>query len=345
MSLAPTDPPRFDHTAAIDAALRNHGLTRHGPPRPVADSVLNDNFRVETERGPLFVRVHKETRMREAVEVEHAATAWAGANGIPVARALAGSGGATTHRIAGRFVSIHPWIEGHTLVRDRIERAGAAILGAIHGRVQAALTDFRHPALRGGRGGSAWDTEASIATLSRVDDLIRYYAAPGEEQLRIQETLRFRLDRLERGEGKPASRFAALPTGPAHGDFHERNVILGAPGAVVAVVDWEGVTLQPRVFELIRSLSFTGIVDDEAHTAAYLTGYSVAVALSPAECAMGVEMWWQSVLHDTWLFRERFIRGNRRGDRFWDEDAARVRQLAGPAYRVALARSLAAACE
>ncbi len=330
----------LSHRAAIDDILPRYGLRRAGEPVPVADSVLNHNYRVETTGGPRFVRIHKPTRTRETVAGEVRMMEHVRAAGVPVYPPLPASDGTIVQGSGGQLLSVWPWIEGHTLARGGVRPAAAASLGDMHGRLDTALANFHDATLRPGRGGATWDTAASIAVLSRVDDLIRYYAAVPEMQVRVQETIRFRLRLLEGGAARPMSDFAALPVQPSHGDYHERNVIFADDGSVLAVVDWEGRTVVPRVFGLMRAVDFCGLLGTPS-LAPYLAAYGRHVRLSPEQCRLGVEMWWQSVLHDTWALRVRFIEGDQRVERFFGEDRERMAVLADPEFRDSLAETLA----
>ncbi|MBI5947816.1 MAG: phosphotransferase [Chloroflexi bacterium] len=331
---------RAAHRSAIDDILPRYGLARVAEPVAVADSILNDNYRVETTAGPRFVRVHKPSRTRETVAGEVRMMEHAAARGIPVCLPVRANDGAIVHGSGGLLLSVWPWLDGRTLSRGAVTPPEAAALGDMHGRLDTALADFQDPTLRPGRGGANWDTEASIAMLSRVDDLIRYYAAVPEMQVRVQETIRFRLRFLEGGEARPRADFASLPVQASHGDYHERNVMFAADGSILAVVDWEGRTVVPRVFGLMRAVDFGGVLGTPS-LEPYLEGYGKQVRLAPEVCRLGVEMWWQSVLHDTWALRLRFIDGDHRVERFFGEDPERLATLSEPGFRDALAGTLA----
>ena len=329
--------PRI-HAAIIDDVLGRLGRVRTGEPVPVADSVRNDNYRVPTSTGDLFVRIHRKDRSRERILREQRVAAWAGEHGIPVFEPLAGPDGTTLWNSRSRWVSAYPFVAGRTLQRGAIDVAGAELLGALQGQLHATLAAFP---VEGMPESSelTWDTEASIALLSRVDDLIRYYPAPGENRLRVQRGLRERLALLEGGEARPPSDFAALPRQVTHGDFHERNVLLSEDGRVLAVVDWERASLAPRVFELLRAIAFMQLWEPPLLDAC-LRGYRRSVRLERDECELGVEMWWQHDLHNTWAFREVFIEGDSRVEPFLEQNAARLAVFRDRDFRRGLVRAL-----
>ena len=327
------------HARAIAETLAIYGLQVIGTPIPVLDSVLNNNYRVDAGHSRLFVRVHKQNRTRERLELEHRMITWAGAHAIPVNPPLADASGRTVHLSGGLLVAVFPWLEARTLARGAIDAEQATLLGEMQGRIHSAFAAFEAPDLRRGGTGSTWDTEETALVLSRIDDLIRYYPAPGEEMRRLQPELRFQLALVESPEARPTSDFAGLAAQPVHGDYHERNVLLDDAGSIAAVVDWEMAGYLPPIFELLRAVDFCGLLS-EPLLRAYLHGYARSARLDPASVSPGVEMWWQSVLHDAWAYRLRFIRGDRRVDRFIVETGERVRRLADPEFRSWLNRTI-----
>lgn len=316
----------------IDDVLGRYGLTRSGAPALVPESVLSENYRVETSDGPRFLRIHKKTRTLERIEAEYAMLRWAGERGIPVVAPLADEEGRAIHRIEGRFVSLFPWVDGRIIDPAAATAEDAARLGEIHGRVASVLAGYEGEWLRRERRYPRWDTEKSIAELSRVDDLIRYYPAPPPEQIEVQRMIRFQLDRLESGEARPVSDFDALARQACHGDFHERQVLFGAGDEVLAVVDWEGLAWAPPAWELLRAVTLSGMLR-AGLAEAYLSGYAGKATIPCDEAELAVECWWQTQLHGTWSLTTRFIEGDRRPERFFASEWANLQQFADPEFR------------
>lgn len=341
-SVADDSPPV--PTATIDDALGAFGWTRRGVPEPVAESVLNQNYRVETDAGPRFVRFAKLRATRQLIEAEHRLIAWAGEHGIPVCRPFATPGGRTVVGGRGAFIAVFPWVDHQPLLRGQLSMRQAAVLGELHGRVQLALREYHDPVLEARpRSEVEWDTGASIAALSRIDDVIRYYPSPSDDRLQAQLWLREQMALLESGLPRSPRDFDGLPEQLVHGDFHERNVLLGPEDAVIAVVDWERARVNPRAFHLVRALDFMGLREDEGRIAAYAGAFGQHVRLSSAECEAAVEQWWQSALHNTWAFTDVFIRGHDEVRRFLPEIVPRLQRLSDPEYRAWLAEVIARA--
>lgn len=346
MTLDPPAPPAAGippaHARAIPEVLARYGLEPLSQPEPVAGAVRNPSYRVATRDGDVLVRFHKKGATRQGLAFEHEVIDWAASQGLPVAAALCDRDGHTVQSHGGTLVAVFPFVAGETLERGRIDVAGATALGEAHGWCHAVLAGYPGPVARAWRSGASWDMAASIDVLSRCDDLIRYYPAPGDVQLGIQAGLREQLALLETvGVPRPQEDFRHLPVQLVHGDFHERNVVFGEDGTLAAIVDWEAAGLLPPVFEVVRALTFGGMLH-EPLAGAYLAGYQRRARLDPATIADGLELWWQSLLHDTWMYEQRFIQGERAVERFFGEQREHVARFADAAFRRDLASRLIA---
>jgi thiamine kinase-like enzyme len=172
--------------------------------------------------------------------------------------------------------------------------------------------------------------------------LIRYYPAPPEKQLRVQDRIRFQLELLESGAARPVSDFDALSRQTCFGDFHERQVMFRDDGTVAAVVDWEGLGWASPMWELVRSLTVSGMLPFE-RLRAYLRGYASNMRIRGDEAALAVEAQWQFMLHDTWSLTTRFIQGDRRPQRFFASEAEHLRMFADERFRNRLTANLRSA--
>jgi Ser/Thr protein kinase RdoA (MazF antagonist) len=339
---SPASDPIVAPLETIDEVLALYGIRRTGAATHVAESVLNPNFRVETDAGVRFVRLFREKATPELIEAEYRLIDWVGARGIPVCAPLRSRSGGVFVTGPEGLAAVFPWLAATHFQRATLTAAQAAVLGDMQGRIQSVLRDYRDPVLEARpRSEVEWDTETTIAALSRVDDVIRYYPAPSEERLEVQRVLRIQLELLEtRGAVRPQSDFDGLPEQIDHCDFHERNVMIGPDNTVLAVVDWERARLNPRAFHLLRALDFTGALFRGDTLTAHVRAYGRNVRLTPGEAAMAVEQWWQSTLHQSWLFTEVFIRGNGAPLRFLPQMEGRFALLQDPSSRAALAAAI-----
>lgn len=341
---APSEAPERSraarHTAAIDLLLRRYGTVRRGPIAPVTASTINENYRVEMDSGPLFVRVHHAGATRDAVRLEQRALRWAGDRGIPVILPLPAGDGETIHALDGEQLSVYPWREWDSFVGRQLGLVEAERLGEVLGRIHVALTAFRDAAL------PEQDLAGALNPRPALTDLAQVAAAVREEPMAAtrRQALLAAIDRqralLETLGSHDAGDFARLPRQPLHGDYHLGNVLADADGAVAAVIDWEMVKRGPPVYELLRCTTFSGLVSEPALMRCFAQGYRRHVALTPDECTAGVELWWRLRLTSIWLYRTRFIDGDLRVDRLIDGSTAFFARFSHAAARTELARQL-----
>jgi homoserine kinase type II len=317
-------------TYQFDAVLARYRLIAVGTPVLVADSVSNENFRVETGDGPVFLKLHRATRTPERLAREQAAIVWAGERGVPVSVPLPAADGSTLVEWQGRWWSLYPWIGGRTYQRGSIGGAEAAVLGALQGQLHRVLAD--HP-IEGLPANSelAWDTATSLADLALLDSSVE---AIGTEQER--GWVRRQRELLESGVARGSEAFS-LAVQATHGDFHERNVMLSDENDVLAVVDWERFCAMPPVFEVLRAVSFMLLLYDDAVLSAYLAGYRREAKLREPDVLPAVEAWWQSAMHNTWALRDFFLAGNAATRQFLPEEEFRSRHFNDAAFRERLA--------
>jgi Ser/Thr protein kinase RdoA (MazF antagonist) len=320
----------------ISEAMELWGLEPSGEAEPVADSVRNHNFRVLTTSGPVFLRLAKASTARERAELEHRTILWAAERGLPVNLPLPSKDGRTLRSTGGTLVSVFPWIDGRTMDVDAPTGQEAAALGDTLGRLQEELAEFDDLGLGTCPIARPWDTQRAIEELSRVDDLIRYYPAPGPWRLQVQEWLRFKLALLESSEARPYDEYAGLAAQVCHGDFHERNVLFARDdNRVLAVVDWEMVGRMPPAFELVQALSWTHLVHFPVLDS-FVAAYAKHRRVERTDISDAVDMWWQASLHNTWAYTQSFIKGNRRADRFFESNDRQLRLFADPEFRAGL---------
>jgi Ser/Thr protein kinase RdoA (MazF antagonist) len=317
-------PPELSEVLAL------FGLKQQSIPTFVPDSVSNDNYRVETDRGPVFVKAYVARRTVERVQREHDAIAWVAEHGrLPVNPPLLTPSGESVVEVGGGLWALFPWLEGATFQRHSLTADEAGLLGGVFAQTHAALAT--HPLETLPRNSElTWDTATSLAEIDSLEPHVRQRGTDVE----LAALLRQR-SALLAGPTIPCSEFADLPESATHGDFHERNVILDPGGSVAAVVDWERFCRQPPAFELLRALSFMLVLDGPPLTA-FLQGYGRVRSLERSTIRPCIEAWHQSALHITWAFRDAFLAGNEATRQFIPEDDMRSARFADDGFRASL---------
>ncbi len=325
----------------IDTLLARANLQRTGEPARVAAGTLSRNYRVPTEGqtdgDAVFARCYRANLDAARIQHEHSIIAWVAARDIPAVAPLTLEGGTTSLLLDGEHWALFPWITGRNPDRGAITATEAVTMGDVHGQVQHALAS--HPESRGQTLADldqlGWDTEISIDTLQRLEAAAR----DREDGERLLDTLAFQWHQLMSGEARPFADFGWLPAQLLHGDFHDQQVLLDSRDRIVGVVDWELARAAARVWELIRALSYSQLLEGEL-VGEYVRAYSRHVAISEAELRAGLDLWWQTRLHTTWVYEAYLLEGNRRVGAFLGETDAHLHRLADSSWRQEIADRL-----
>lgn len=344
---------------ALDRLLPHYGLRRSGAPQHIAAGTLNRNYRVplavvdgiernlpsdNPDATTVFARRYRPDLAADEIQREHAITGWVADRGIPTVAPLTTAEGDTVVEIDGVRWSIFPWVTGRTPSRGAITASEAESIGDAHGRVQQALA--AHPESAGATMTShparlAWDTATALEILARIETAAEAASAPRD----LLEALAFRRRLLEGDQPRPFADFAELPCQLLHGDFHDDQVLL-APSdtddTVVGIVDWELTRVAARIWELVRALSYSQLLETDG-LEAYLRGYRRHVTLSEQECRAGIDLWWQTRLHSAWVYEAYVLQGNDRVAPLLLETDAHLRRFADERWRTAIADRLVAA--
>jgi homoserine kinase type II len=253
----------------VRVILAGFGVAGYLGHRPIAAGTINTNVAVETAAGPLFLRIN-EGKSLDDVEREGAIVAHVAARGVATPAPLRTPAGDPFLRWNGTFVSVFPWISGHTLGRAQIGAQHARETGAALARLHAAGADY--PDHRPGR----YEPDEiqrrfeGIAGLAGGDPVLAEAVA----------LLGPALARLER------ERHPQLPTGLIHGDLFIDNVLYAESGALTALLDFEQASWGRLAYDLAVSVLAFGFGGDDFRpdvTRAFIDGYCSVRAATPAE--------------------------------------------------------------
>jgi Ser/Thr protein kinase RdoA (MazF antagonist) len=293
-----------------------YGLGRVERYEALTSGYLNNNYRVETERGRYFFKHHIKAR-RASLDEQHRLLGVLKVAGVPVAVPLADSYGRTYVTVSHRPVSVFAWIEGShregpALTYDECEAVGA-LLGQAHHALAAidvaAQQPFLLPPIRTERGlARAQKVRAAMASRESrepFDDLAEAY-------------LDFAVEQLRSAPDVVGDDPCVTPWQLTHGDFNPFNVLFG-PNDSLTIVDWDRVRVQPRLFELMRTLVLwladaeTGSIDLES-ARRMMRGYLGQIDVDARTLLDVVEyVWWQK-LSDLWILGRHYLEGETTAD-------------------------------
>ena len=224
--------------ADVRGILAAFGLAGYRAHQPIAVGTINTNLRVETDAGPVFLRIN-EGKSEDDVGREAAIVAHAAAHGVPTPVPRAAADGASFARWNGEIVSLFPWVAGRTLARAELTPGHAAAVGAALAKLHLASDGFSDR--RPGR----YEPAEIDARLARIAALRRPELAPA---LAVLEPELARL-RAERGAG--------IPQGLIHGDLFVDNVLYDDGGALTALIDFEQASWGRLAYDLaVTTLAF-----------------------------------------------------------------------------------------
>jgi homoserine kinase type II len=253
----------------VRAILVEFGVGGYTGHRPIAAGTINTNVAVQTAGRSLFLRIN-EGKSLDDVQREGAIVAHVAARGVPTPAPLRTPAGEPFLPWNGTFVSVFPWIPGHTLTRAQIGPGQARETGAALARLHAAGADY--PDHRPGR----YEPDEIQRRFQRIAGLSSGDPVLAEAVAELGPALA----RL------PGERHPALPTGLIHGDLFIDNVLYADSGALSALLDFEQASWGRLAYDLAVSVLAFGFGADDFRpevTRAFLDGYLGVRVPTPAE--------------------------------------------------------------
>ena len=246
--------------------------------------------------------------------------------------------------VGQRPLTVFPWIEGEHRTRGTLTADECLAVGALLGRTHQALAEartgeqqtFMLPPIRPER------------TLRRADDLRRRLQAhqvllPGDPfDALADECLDFTIGLLQEAHAEIGAEPCLTTWQWTHGDFHPGNVLVQPDGAMT-LLDWDKARVQPRLFELVRSIVLwladaqTGSIDLQAAWS-MMRGYASWIRVEPGVIAQIVDYFWWSKLNDLWILDRHYIQADPIADDLLPSTLGWLRWLL--VHRHALAQAL-----
>lgn len=230
---------------------------------PLAAGSVNSNFHLRlADGGALFARIYEE-QGEAGARAELELLAQLSAAGVPVALPLRRRDGELLSQVAGKPLSLYPWVPGEILCQARVtvdhaRRVGEA-LAKVHAAPVARVPDGR------------FDAGALHARVRRI-------VADAPEFAEVAQELGARLAE------HVAAREPELPAGLIHGDLFRDNV-LWQEGAVSALLDFESASRGVYAYDLSVCLHAWCFGDrfEPALLRGMVEGYESVRPLSAAE--------------------------------------------------------------
>jgi Ser/Thr protein kinase RdoA (MazF antagonist) len=269
------------------------------------------NFILETRHSKYFLKQYR-APFERAVRDIHRVQEFFSQRGIPVLLPLVTREGAQYVKEAGKFFALYPYIDSKQPERGGLSMRSlhslAFTLAAIHriGRGAKGITTntFRFKSKRQFYA----DARFILDEISRRKE-ISAFDEMAEESVRRKLAL----------AAKEDMRFSVMNDHLTHGDYHDANVFFTSDGRVGAVFDFDDSYFGPRSFELVRSIDYicwsSGITRTSIERAQeYLGAYHSRYRISREELLQGFRVYYYRLIHNLWIEKEHYLRGNSRPD-------------------------------
>ena len=263
-TLAPND---------ITNILGAYALPGYRGHTPIAAGTVNTNLAVDLVDGRrVFLRIN-EGKDRADVEREAQIVAHAARKGVLTPAPFSTVDGLPFLTWKGLFVSVFPWISGHTLQRGDVGPSHAHSVGGAMARLHLAGDD-----LADRRAGRYESDEIERRMMTIVQDA-RSVSDPA-----LAAALAILIPELR----ACASARQGLPMGLIHGDLFIDNTLFGDDGALVALLDFEQASWGRLAYDVAVSALAFGYGRDDFRpdvTRAFLEGYAHVRRPTPEERA------------------------------------------------------------
>jgi Ser/Thr protein kinase RdoA (MazF antagonist) len=259
---------------AADIARELYGIDAAAAPLPGERDL---NFRLVGHDGSRYVlKLHHPDSDRDELDLQDAALLHiaARADAPPVPRVLptrAGTAQGSWRANDGvRAVRLLSWLDGRPWAdAGPHDAARMADLGRHVARVDAALADFRHPAM----------ARPLLWNLTSAPTVAQWCALVPEPKREVVASVFARFDAFV------APRLAALPHQVIHNDANELNILVDDAGAVAGLIDFGDIVWSPRVcgVAVAGAYAMQGHDDPLRAVAPVVSGYQQVSPLGTGE--------------------------------------------------------------
>lgn len=306
--------------------LRRWGVRDVLGVRHLAEGLMNRNYCVDAVSGPLFLKQFLDID-RKQIAFQHRVTAALAQAGLPVLAPIPLSDGRTLVTVGGQRFALYRWAAGRHRPGSELSLAECADLGRLLARLHAELARIMPP-VQQTLVVPTPEPQDSLAMIERLLGHLRQRRTRDAFDELAERRLSERGPLLDRfGDQRPSA--CDTPTvGYVHGDFHALNLLYEGAD-VVAILDWDRLSVRPYTLELVRAATlFFGFGDerglDLGRVRAFVAAYQQASGIDAGEIRNAVHrMWWER-LNDFWMLEWRYLRGDCSCDHLFPGAAALV---------------------
>jgi 4-aminobutyrate aminotransferase-like enzyme/Ser/Thr protein kinase RdoA (MazF antagonist) len=240
MSITEQAPPVFPAAHVAELVRRHYGLEGRLDP---LDSERDQNFRLTCADGTAWVvKIANAAEAAATLDFQRAMLAHLAtrAPGLPVPRLRPGLDGAALTPVDGHFMRVVSHLPGEKFAGSPRTPDLLDSLGAMLGRLDAALLSFGHP-------GAYHDLDWDLRNAGRSRARLHHVADPADRALLV----RF----LDRWDAKVEATLKACRAGVIHNDANDHNLLIGG-GAITGIIDFGDALHGPLIAELAIACAY-----------------------------------------------------------------------------------------
>ncbi len=289
--------------------------------RFLADGLMNDNWRVETDAGVFAVKKIRDVSLPTARRNLKVLGELA-AQRLPVPEPVQDARRSVVVEFGGAGYCVLPWIDGEHLAGSDLSTDQVVHLGVVLGQIHQALNQeavmVELPALPASLPASVTDPARALAEADRHLAVIRSRKEPLPCDAEVAGLLEERKVLIrEYADARSVAAETIASFGWTHGDVRSSN-LLWREGRVRTLLDWDRIRPRPFGEEVAHTATLMFSRADGAmdldKIAALVTGYRSALPIGVSELADAVDRLWWGRVSDLW----QLVFQNNRADHFSD---------------------------
>ena len=280
---------------------------------------LNDNSKIVTPNGPVFLKQHRATNTK-AIQYIEDVEVFFHANGIPVILPIQNKQGFSYFECADSVYTVYPYIDAVQIQRNVMNDDHISSISRFLAQIHR-VTQNGTPAPLQTIGTERWDGQKSQDTLMRVQKMIMAKDKRTDFDDLALNVITQKLAFIKNNTLQYAD-FEFTNDTLLHGDYHNGNIFFDQNSVITAVFDFEKTCYAPRERELVRSMFLTclaGSFSDDNFKGArtFLATYNHAYPIARDKVARALEVYIVRYGHSTWIEEEHYLKNNSRLDELY----------------------------
>ena len=287
---------------------------------------MNRNYCVDAGRGRFFLKQFLDIA-RDQIAFQHRVTTALAQAGLPVPAPIALPDGRTVVTVRGQRYALYPWVAGRHRFGLELSLGECAGLGRLLARLHAEMARIMPP-VQQTLVVPIPEPQDTMAMIERLLGRLRRQASRDAFDELAERRLSELGPLLDRFADQRPSACDTPVVGYVHGDFHALNLLYDG-GEVIAILDWDRLSVRPYTLELVRAGTlFFGHGNERGldldRVRVFADAYQKASGIDVQEIRGAVHrMWWER-LNDLWMLEWRYLRDDRSCDHLFPGAAALV---------------------